>query len=253
MDKQLIRKVELVSNGLKGLKIEYKVPYSVKGRDFVRDRKETPKHPTHLAIDNHFNELCYALLDVYGIISDKDKTEIDYEMSITRVTEVHFDGSKFKLKGHKEVVGELPVVLTTPWIDESTGYDGYEGVVAIIEHLYEEVVFYMEGNVKVTQNEIAIKIVTNDKKRGITKADLDAMPDEERKILLSSALEEMYGASVFFPEDVVVGEGNPDDDSNSFVIPIGEGIESQITGAPESPETSFEVNLGDKDEVILPA
>ncbi len=257
-----IKKVELIDRGLKGLKVTYVVPSENNKKVFYNERVEKLKHPTHLAIDKLFNELRHPLLDICEIISEGDKMAIDYQLTLTQVTSIEVAGDSIKLKGTKEVVGEKVLSLSTPKISEEDNYPNFEGLVAIMQNLFEEVKVYMRGDVKGTNEEVAVKIVTERKKDRISISDLEAMPEAERKEFLSKAIEEHFGGSVLFPEDFTLGEVEDNHDIQSAVeVEVGEEFIVPEDGVPITTImdkiTPFQDGIvldgGEKEEVVLPA
>jgi hypothetical protein len=201
-----IKLVKLKNNGFHGIECQYYIE-EVKGtRKSNTLIKKYPKDPIHKDLENLFKDLREHLLDVCDIapgIDEKDKMFLIHECEVTGV---EFDSEGFILHGHRQVFGNKKVVLNTPKVEEIDNYHKYEEVMDIIRQIAAETKLYLEGEKKVSDEELVQRWVESNKDKKMSVEEFNNMPEDGRREYFTRVLEEEFGAIILHQGDVSTGD-----------------------------------------------
>lgn len=219
-----IKSIKLVNSGFKGFDAVILKEEEREGHKKINKKTERPRHPIHLGLEIPFKDLRYHLLQICQVINeDMRKDEVDALISECEVESVVIEPEHFVIKGIKHCFSEKMFPLTTPKVDSSDDYEHYDTVMKIIERIVEEAEHYLSGDVKVSDEEAAMRWIGAGKEKGVDMDAFNLMSPEEQKEFCSGILEKMYGATVLMPEDVEQGSADftPDTEQgeqDEFVI-----------------------------------
>lgn len=226
-----IKLVKLRDGGFKGLETHYILDEIKGSRISHTPIKKYPKDPIHKDLENLFKGLRKNLLDICQISANVDDDQIKFLILETEVTGIEFDSDGFILHGRKEVIGNKCVILNTPKIEEIDGYSDYENVLDVIKDIITETKLYLEGEKKVSDEELTQRWIEAGKEKGMTIETFNNLPLDEQRDFATSILENKFGSIVLHSgldiEDESANLIDPKDvfvigDENETVIPIGE-------------------------------
>lgn len=226
-----IKTITLQERGLRGMVVVYNEPEKSNNKIMTSDMKKTKRHPIHLGLEIPFKDLRFHLLQIRGLINDKmTKHDMDCIIEQCDVTHVEFNPEYFVIKGKIGVFADKEGPLETPKVDIGDEYEYFDTVINILKKIIEETKLYLTGDVKVEDTEIVMRWIGAGKEKGVDMDSFKAMSDEEQKEFCQNILETNFGATIFMPEDLGIGEQEE----------IGEAQESFVL----DPE---------KETIILPA
>lgn len=199
-----IKKVVVLSGGLKGLEIHGTVESIKENRFFINGFKDTVKHPIHILLEDKIKDLRYHALNITGLITDK--TSKDEHRSLIDGCEVlafEVGSDCFAIKVSSRVFDTKYITLTTPKVDSSDNYEFFKEANELLSEIMIEVHAYMKGLKKITDEEITIRYIQQGKDKNV---DMDVFRDmsNEDKITYMTALMEKLGCMVITNEDMDV-------------------------------------------------
>lgn len=212
-----IKLVKLKSAGLKGSEVHYTIEEVKGNRKSTTLIKKYPKDPVQKDLENLFKDLRTHLLDICQITEGIDEDQAKFLILETEVTGVEFDLDGFILHGEKEVFGNKRIKLNTPKLEEIDNYHGFEEVMDIIKNIAAETKLYLEGEKKVSDEELVQRWVEGNRDKNMTLATLEAMSQEEHRDYCANVLEKQFGAIVLLAGDI---EQEPPhvDEEQTFVV-----------------------------------
>ena len=200
-----IHEIKLINDGFKGLLVymteERKMP---NGRKYLDKDWKEKNDMVHSALDRPIKDLRKHLLEICGCLGDDgNQSEMDYNIAETRITGIKMMKTFFILEGEKEWLNDKTFKLKTPKIEEKDGYHNFGVVVELIREIKKETEIYMKGNVKISDEECAIRYLSSGKnKTDITPADFNKKTTEEKAQWCKEWLENEVGGMVTLQEDL---------------------------------------------------
>jgi hypothetical protein len=217
-----IKKISLKNNGFNGAIVEYLLP-ETKGK-FVLNTpvKKSPKDPIQKDLENLFKDLRIHLLNICQMSKNEDESEMKFILFETNVTGLEFDSDGFVLHGEREVFGNKAIKLNTPKVEEIDNYVGYEDVVAIAKDIISETKLYLDGEKKVSDQELAQRWLEAGKDKVMTKEMFDDLPLDEQRDWATSLLENKFGSIIIHSTEIA--EDNSIQVEEEQVFELGEEI-----------------------------
>lgn len=220
-----IKKVSLISEGLKGLSIKY-TQESVKGnRVNVDVITKVIKHPIHLTLEDKIKDLRFHALNIAGLITDTTKKDEKASL-IASSNMLSFEVGKnfFVLELESRVFSDKFIKFSTPKVDADDLYEFYDAVNETIGEILIEVHAYMKGLKKISDDEIAYMYVRQGKDKNVNAEMFDAMSPEDRKAYAIKVIEEELGGFVVLNEDIVDTEATEVEEEMLTLPPIAEPV-----------------------------
>jgi hypothetical protein len=226
----IIKTVKLKNSGFSGAEIHYVIE-EIKGtRKSNTLIKKFPKDPIHKDLENLFKDLRENLLDICEIVTPSmDQQDRMFIIHDAEVTGIEFDSEGFILHGEKSVFGNKKIKLNTPKVEEIDNYEHFEAVMDVIKLIVTETKLYMDGEKKVSDEELVERWVSSGKDKTMNMDTFNNLSDEEKRDFCTNFLEKEYGAMVLHRDDVL------SEDEASKVV-----------------EATTEFVVGDSEETIIP-
>lgn len=186
-----IASVKLVNSGLKGIEVAYEKD-SKKGSHVYRDEHKTKfKAPVYRDLLKAFE----SLKEHMSLICRLDSSDITKEaIEITGITSNGED--KFLIKAKIRTFDDAIFAVDTPLITEDTEYKGFHEVINIVNTIYDEVEFYIEGEKMAEEKQVVMDFA----KQKSEEIDIEGLTDEEITAKYREYLEGT-GAIVMTPDD----------------------------------------------------
>lgn len=244
-----IKTVKLKNSGFNGGEVHHIVEVVKNNRKTVKPIKEYPKDPIHKDLENLFKDLREYLLDICEITHNMDEKEKMFTLHESEVTGVEFDNEGFILHGFKNIFGNKKLALNPPKIEEIDNYQHFEEVMDIIKQIASETELYIQGEKKVSDEELAERWIMSGKDKAMDMDTFKGLTAEEQRDFCAKLLENQFGSIVIHqdesvPEGLVVDvdqEFTIDNNQDEVVIPVSEKKtrKKAEAHAPESKEEAF--------------
>jgi hypothetical protein len=216
-----IKTITLQERGLRGMKVTYNEPEKSNNKIMTSDTNKTKRHPIHLGLEIPFKDLRFHLLQIHGRINDgMTKHDMDCVIEQCEVTAVEFNPEYFVIKGTLGCFADKEVELKTPKVDAGDEYEHFDTVINILKKIIEETKLYLAGDVKLDDTELVFRWIGAGKEKGVDMDSFNAMSEEEQKEFCQNILETNFGATIFMPEDLGIGEADEEkvEAIESFVL-----------------------------------
>ena len=168
----------------------------------------------------------------------RDESEMKFVILETKVTGIEFDPDGFVLHGEREVFGNKEVKLKTPKVEEIDNFYGYENVKEIISQIIAETKLYLEGDKKVSDEELAQRWVEAGKDKAMTMEVFNGLSADERRDFATQLLENEFGSIVIHSGETVdnqdvmeISQSFEIGGEESIVIPLGGNKKSKSSKA----------------------
>lgn len=215
-----IKSVTLKTGGLKGCDVIWIKPETKGTRTLVEEYKKKAKHPIHLGMERPINDLRWHLLDICGQITEKtSKKDIDAAINRTEITSITSDKGGWILKGQMECFDGKYHFPETPLVEIADNYEHFDTVSKIIEQIFAETKIYLNGEVQVTDQEVALRYIESGRQKGFDREAFDKLPEDEQKEILQDILEKKFGAAVLMPDELEEDTDEEEDEEVSAEVP----------------------------------
>jgi len=244
-----IKKITLKNNGFNGAKVVYILPETKGKRISNTDMVKSPKDPIHKDLEDLFKDLRIHLLNICQMSNQKDEDQMKFMLHETQVVGLEFDSEGFVLHGEREVFGNKNIKLNTPKVEEIDNYEGYEDVVAIAKDILTETKLYLEGEKKVSDEELTQRWIEAGKEKSMTMDTFNGLSLEEQRDFATSLLENKFGSIIIHSGEIA--EDNSIEIEESFELDGGEVTLSETKKHKKSKEVKTEVPvITDEDEAF---
>ena len=253
-NKKSLQSVKLVDGGLKGIVVSYG---SSEVRDNVRYYNEhTVKHRAPVSEDmlDKFRELKQYMLQICGYVGNE--AELKNMAQNLTITAVKYNSDGFLLTGTMNVLaGDKVVALNTPLVADGNEYFDFVQVAKILDEVFEETSYYIDGAKTPTQLQIAMKFA--DKNPEIDRAAINAMDDASLTSFLMPLIDKL-GHCLILNTELVEDKGDTattetKDVSEGPEVAVNEPVtlEAPIVVEKVKSEVNITASFGDDEEFSL--
>jgi hypothetical protein len=180
LDNRVLDNVKLVYGGIHGVTVSFSDVDDKQGINY-KNKYSNVKFgaPASGDLVNAFGSLRSDLLDICGY--PLEGTDRELLMSQVEVTGISFVNEKgFVITGTLGVLVNKSITLNTPLIQGEEDYPGYGDITEKIRVLYAEVKEYLNGNKRLTSDQMVEELSKLNAIKGFDKESFMLLSDEER-------------------------------------------------------------------------